>query len=209
MLENVTLFCHSSIKIVGNKKIYVDPFKIEEDYHDADYIFCTHGHYDHFSEEDILKVMNEKTKIITVECTYGMSIALFKNENRILIVEPNNEYLLDDLKFETIPAYNKEKMYHPKKENWVGYIIELDGLKYYIAGDTDAIDEILNIECDVAFLPIGGKYTMDFKEAANLANEIKADVIIPTHYGSIVGDLKDGEKFAELIKGKDVKVYIK
>ena len=145
MLDNVKLPCHSSIKIEGSKTMYVDPFMIDKDYSDADYIFCTHGHYDHFSEEDILKVMNEKTKIITVECTHGMARGLFQDENKIIIVEPNNEYEIDDIKFKTTPAYNKEKMYHQKKENWVGYIIELDGLKYYIAGDTDAIDELLNI----------------------------------------------------------------
>lgn len=209
MLDNVKLPCHSSIKIEGSKTIYVDPFMIDKDYSDADYIFCTHGHYDHFSEEDILKVMNEKTKIITVECTHGMARGLFQDENKIIIVEPNNEYEIDDIKFKTTPAYNKEKMYHQKKENWVGYIIELDGLKYYIAGDTDAIDELLNIECDVAFLPVGGKYTMDYKEAAYFANEITADVVIPTHYGSIVGEKEDGEKFAKLVNGKEVKVYIK
>lgn len=209
MLENVTLFCHSSIKLTGSKTIYIDPYMIDKEYSDADYIFCTHGHYDHFSEEDILKLMNEKTKIVTVECNHGMARGLFQDENKIFIVEPNNDYEIDEIKFTTVPAYNKEKMYHQKKENWVGYIIELNGLKYYIAGDTDALDELLNIECDVAFLPIGGKYTMDYKEAAYLANEIKADVVIPTHYGSIVGDKEDGDKFAKLVKGKEVKVYIK
>ena len=97
MLDNVKLPCHSSIKIEGSKTMYVDPFMIDKDYSDADYIFCTHGHYDHFSEEDILKVMNEKTKIITVECTHGMARGLFQDENKIIIVEPNNEYEIDDI----------------------------------------------------------------------------------------------------------------
>ena len=163
MLENVTLFCHSSIKLAGTKKIYIDPYMIDKEYKDADYIFCTHGHYDHFSEEDILKLINEKTKLITVECNQGMARDLFKDESKILIVEPNNEYQIDGINFRTVPAYNKEKMYHQKKENWVGFIIELDGLSYYIAGDTDALDELMALECDVAFLPVGGKYTMDYK----------------------------------------------
>lgn len=208
MLENITLFCHSSIKLTGSKTIYIDPFMIDKEYKDADYIFCTHGHYDHFSEEDIYKVMNEKTKIITVECTHGMARDLFKDESKINIVEPNNEYKIDNIILKTVPAYNKEKMYHQKKENWVGYIIEFEGLKYYIAGDTDAVDELFNVECDVAFLPVGGKYTMDYKEAAILANEIKADIVIPTHYGSIVGEKTDGENFAKLVKNKEVRVLI-
>ena len=207
-MKNVTLFCHSSIKLAGSKTIYIDPYMIDREYNDADYIFCTHGHYDHFSEEDILKVMNENTKIITVEGTLGMAKGLFRDISKIMIVEPNEEYQIDDINFVTKPAYNKEKMYHPKKERWVGYIIELDGLKYYVAGDTDALDELMMIECDVAFLPVGGKYTMDYKEAAILANEITADVVIPTHYGSIVGEKTDGEEFAKLVKGKTVEVLI-
>ena len=208
MLENVSLFCHSSIKLTGSKVIYIDPYMIEKEYKDADYIFCTHGHYDHFSEEDILKVMNENTKIITVEGTLGMAKGLFGDVSKIMIVEPNLEYEIDDIKFKTTVAYNKEKMYHQKKENWVGYIIQLDGLNYYIAGDTDALDELMNIECDVAFLPVGGKYTMDYKDAAMLANELTADVVVPTHYGSIVGEKTDGEEFAKLVKNKVVKVLI-
>lgn len=208
MLENVTLFCHNSIKLTGSKTIYIDPYMIDKDYSDADYIFCTHGHYDHFSEEDILKLMNENTKIITVECNHGMARGLFRDESKINIVEPNEEYEIDDIKFRTVPAYNKEKLYHQKKERWVGFIIELDGLSYYIAGDTDALDELMAIECDVAFLPVGGKYTMDYIEAARLANEITADVVIPTHYGSIVGEKTDGENFAKLVKNKTVKVLI-
>lgn len=208
MLENVTLFCHSSIKLTGTKTIYIDPYMIEDEYKDADYIFCTHGHYDHFSEEDIIKVMNENTKIITVEGTHGMAKELFRDESKIMIVEPQNEYQIDDINFKTTVAYNKEKMYHQKKEKWVGYIIELDGLNYYIAGDTDALDELLSIECDVAFLPVGGKYTMDYKEAAMLANEITADIVIPTHYGSIVGEKSDGENFKKLVEDKDVCVIL-
>jgi L-ascorbate metabolism protein UlaG (beta-lactamase superfamily) len=100
-------------------------------------------------------------------------------------------------------------MYHQRKENWVGYIIELDGIKYYIAGDTDNIKEIRNVECDVAFLPVGGKYTMDYAEAAELANLIKAKIVVPTHYGLIVGEQDDGEKFKELVKDKEVRIMIK
>ncbi len=209
MLENVTLFCHNSIKIEGSKKVYIDPYLIDKEYGDADYIFCTHSHYDHFSKEDILKLINDKTKIITVKSAYEIAKSLFQDESRIMIVEPNNEYNIDDIKFKTTPAYNKEKVYHPKKENWVGYIIELDGKSYYISGDTDALDELSNIKCNVAFLAIGGKYTMDYKEASVLANKIKADIIVPTHYGSIVGDIKDGEKFAKLVQEKEVKILIK
>ena len=99
--------------------------------------------------------------------------------------------------------------YHTKNENWVGYIIELDGIKYYIAGDTDNIKELKDVECDVAFLPVGGKYTMGYAEAAGLANTIKAKIVVPTHYGCIVGTAEDAEKFANLVKDKEVRILIK
>ena len=67
MTENIEFVKHNSIKIRGSKIIYIDPYEIEQNYNDADYIFCTHSHYDHFSPEDINKVMKETTKIITVK----------------------------------------------------------------------------------------------------------------------------------------------
>ena len=67
MLENVEVLYHSSIKIKDNKIIYIDPFKIDKDYNDADIVFITHDHFDHYSEEDIDKVINENTIIIIPE----------------------------------------------------------------------------------------------------------------------------------------------
>lgn len=209
MLENVEVFCHNSIKITGSKTIYIDPFKLEKDYHDADYIFSTHTHYDHFSEEDIEKVLKEDTIIITPDSSRELACDLTKDRERVKIVEPANEYELPGVKFSTTYAFNKEVLYHTKHENWVGYIIELDGVKYYIAGDTDNIKELKDVECDVAFLPVGGKYTMGYAEAAGLANTIKAKIVVPTHYGCIVGEKEDAEKFAKLVREKEVRILIK
>ncbi|MBQ8298621.1 MAG: MBL fold metallo-hydrolase [Clostridia bacterium] len=209
MLENVEVFCHNSIKICGSKVIYIDPFKLEKDFHDADYIFSTHTHYDHFSEEDIEKLLKKDTIIITPDSSRELACDLTRDRERVVIVEPDKEYDVKGVKFATTYAYNKETLYHTKKENWVGYIIELDGVKYYIAGDTDNIKELHNVECDVAFIPVGGKYTMGYEEAADLANTIKAKIVVPTHYGSIVGTKEDAEKFANLVRDKEVKILIK
>ena len=92
---------------------------------------------------------------------------------------------------------------------WVGFIIDFEGIKYYIAGDTDNLDELHNIECNIAFIPIGGTYTMDYKEAAEFANTITAEIIVPTHYGLIVGNKEDGIKFEKLVKNKKVEIFIK
>lgn len=208
MLEEVKINCHSSIKIQKDKTIYIDPFRIKNEFHDADFVFITHSHYDHFSTEDILKISRSRTIFITVLETKSGLEALGILEDQIIVVKPNNEYEIKGIKFKTVPAYNKNKNFHPKENNWVGYIIELNDTKYYIAGDTDNIQEIQNIECDVAFLPIGGKYTMNAEEAADLADKINAKVVVPIHYGTLVGTKEDLEKFIKLTN-KKVEVLIK
>lgn len=207
-MSTYKVLCHNSIKIEGNKIIYIDPYEVSENYNDADYIFCTHSHYDHFSEEDIKKVMKENTKIITVKSSEKEAKKIVGEKN-ILIVEPDREYKIDDINFKTTYAYNKTKAFHPKENMWVGFIIDFESTKYYIAGDTDNIEEIQNIECDVAFIPIGGKFTMDYKEAAELANTIKAKTVVPTHYGLIIGNKEDGFEFEKLVKDKKVEIFIK
>lgn len=202
----IDVLCHSSIRIEEDKIIYVDPFKIEQKYNDADYIFCTHSHYDHFSPEDIEKVKKEDTIIIVPSDIEEQARNILNNN--VVIIEPAKEYQINGLKFKTTYAYNINKKFHPKENKWVGYIIELNNKKYYIAGDTDNIEEIQNIECDIALIPIGGTFTMDYGEAAELANTIKADIVIPTHYGSIVGEKEDAMKFKELVNDKKVEILI-
>ena len=206
MLENVEVLYHSSIKIKDNKIIYIDPFKIDKDYNDADIVFITHDHFDHYSEEDIDKVINENTIIIIPEELLTKILRKGINKNAVITVESNKEYMVQGIKFETIPAYNTNKTFHPKENDWVGYIITLDGIRYYIAGDTDITKENRKVKCDVAFLPVGGTYTMDSEEAASMANFIKPKIAVPIHYGSIVGTAQDAQKFVRLldsdIKGK-------
>ena len=194
MLKGIEINCHSSIKISKGKTIYVDPFKIEKDANDADIVLVTHDHYDHFSPEDIEKIINNETIIVAPKTVKALS----KMRNTVL-VEPNNAYEVKGIKIETIPAYNVNKQFHPKDNQWVGYIIEIDKTRYYIAGDTDVTPENKQVNCDVAFIPVGGTYTMNYTEAAELANAIKPKIVVPTHYGDIVGEKDDGEKFKMLL----------
>lgn len=195
MLKNINWFGHSTIKILSNKIIYIDPYNIKKNYNDADIIFITHNHYDHFSKEDIIKCMNNTTKIVVTEDLLQDTISLGFSENDILIVLPNNNYQIENISFSTVPAYNINKQFHPKENNWVGYIINIDNQKLYIAGDTDMTEESKNVKCDIAFLPVGGTYTMNYKEASTLANIIKPKIVIPIHYGSIVGTIQDALNF--------------
>ena len=207
MLEDIKVLCHSSIKFDKGQVIYFDPYKINENYNDADVIFITHSHYDHFSEEDILKVKKEGTKIVVTEDLYDRSVKLGFDEGDILVVKPNGVYEVNNIKFKTIPAYNVNKNFHPKANNWVGYIITLDNVSYYIAGDTDITEENRKVKCDVAFVPIGGTYTMTAEEAANLVNEIKPKIAVPIHYGLIVGTKEDEEVFKTHVN-KDIQVNV-
>lgn len=208
MLSGIEVLCHSSIRIHKHLVMYIDPYKIIQEKHDADIIFCTHTHYDHFSPEDILKIKNDRTIFVGTEDSYINAMKLGFSENRIIIVDQNDQYEILGIKFETVPAYNIEKQYHPKENNWVGYILEIDKKRYYIAGDTDLIPEIKIINCDVALVPIGGRFTMNAKEAASLINTIEPKIGIPTHYGEIVGTHDDAELFKKLVKeGIEVKLF--
>ena len=199
MLENVEVLCHSSIKINKEKVIYIDPFKIDKNYNDADMIFVTHDHYDHYSEEDIDKIKKEDTIIIAPEELLTKLLRKGFRKDSIITVEPNKKYMIQGMKFETIPAYNTNKQFHPKENGWVGYIIEIKGVRYYIAGDTDITEENRRVKCDVAFVPVGGTYTTDFKEAAQLINEIQPKIAVPIHYGSVVGTKQDATDFIKLL----------
>ena len=199
MINNISINCHSSIKINGEKVIYIDPYKIKEVNKDADLIFITHEHYDHYSIEDINKIKKSNTRFIVPKSMKNRLIIDRISENDIISVDVKNKYNVDDIEFETIPAYNINKSFHPKNSNWVGYIININNIKYYIAGDTDITDEAINVKCDIAFIPIGGTYTMDYKEAATLTNKIKPKYAIPIHYGLIVGKYEDAIKYSNLL----------
>ena len=173
MLEKIEVLCHSCIKINKDKVIYIDPFGVEIDYHDADIIFITHDHVDHYSETDIDKVRKEDTVIIVPEDLLVKVLKYGFRQDYIITVAPGDIKMVEGIRFEAIAAYNIDKQFHPKENDWVGYIIEIEGDRYYIAGDTDVTDENKKVKCDVAFVPVGGTYTMDFKEAAFLVNEIK------------------------------------
>lgn len=199
MLEGVEVLNHSSIKINKEKVIYIDPFKVDKAYNDADLIFITHNHYDHYSEEDIDKVKKESTYYIVPKDLQNSLINRGIEQEKIIAVKPNERYLVEGIRFSTVPAYNINKAFHPKENNWVGFIIEIEENSYYIAGDTDLNQDNIKVKCDVAFVPVGGTYTMDYKEAAELTNQIKPKVAIPIHYGSIVGTKQDAINFISLL----------
>lgn len=207
MFEEVKVLTHSSIKITGKKVIYFDPFEVKEESHDADLIFVTHDHYDHYSPEDIRKVAGVDTWIIMPECMRGQEEKA--GNFKCKFVNPSGIIEAKGIMVNAVPAYNRLKPFHTRGKGYAGYAVEMEGVRYYVAGDTDTTPDNQDIKCDVALVPVGGKYTMDFKEAAKLLNCMKPKIAIPTHYGTVVGSLDDGERFAKLVDSRiEVRVMI-
>ena len=124
----ITINTHSSIKIKTDKIIYIDPFKIEGNINDADYILITHSHYDHYDIDSINKIKKDNTKLIVPNSMIQKVFGKY-DMNNVIGVDPSETYQIDDLSFDTIRAYNVDKQFHPKSNNWVGYLLNIEKLK--------------------------------------------------------------------------------
>lgn len=193
---------HASFVIKdGSKTIYIDPFRLDSVRDHADLILITHPHFDHLNPEDIAKIADSKTEIFVPKD----SVDKIK-VGKVHAVEPHGKYSSLGIKFSTIPAYNvvKERLdKHPKENKWVGYILETNNMKIYHAGDTDFINEMKDIDVDLALIPMSGTYTMDPDQAIEAAKAIKAKTVIPMHYRSVLG--KEAADAAEKKFSKEVK----
>jgi L-ascorbate metabolism protein UlaG (beta-lactamase superfamily) len=202
MIKNIHWLGHDTFKVVGEKVIYTDPFKIKKK-DTADIVLITHEHFDHCSPEDVKKIQGPNTVIVaTSDCAQKLS-------GKIKVVKPGDKMNVEGIEIEAVPAYNTNKQFHTKDKGWVGYIFTVQGQRIYIAGDTDYIPEMKNFKVDIALLPVSGTYVMTADEAVKAALDIKPKVAIPMHYGSIVGSEKDAKKFAESLREKIEVVILK
>jgi L-ascorbate metabolism protein UlaG (beta-lactamase superfamily) len=201
MLENIHWLGHDSIRLDGSVTVYIDPWKLPPGQPPADVVLVTHDHFDHFSLPDIAAVAGPATTIVgpaavTVQITDHPTVTLSHGERTIV----------GGVHIEAVPAYNVDKfrepgaLYHPREAGGNGYVIILDGTRYYHAGDTDVVPEMGQVRCDIALLPVGGTYTMTADEAAEACDMIDAATAVPMHFGDIVGDLSDAERFRELCR---------
>ena len=208
-LDNITVNAQSSIRIAGSEILYFDPFQIAAAPHDADIIFITHEHYDHFEPESIAKIKKEDTFLIAPE---SMKKKVLSESgvasDKCVFYNPGETHELEGIVIETVHAYNKLKPFHPKGKRWQGYIVKMDDVRYYVAGDTDVNEDIQKAECDVALIPIGGHYTMDKKQAADYIANLKPKAVIPTHFGSIVGKPEDGSDFQNYLESMDKNIQV-
>ncbi len=194
---NIHWLGHASFRVDDKgKTIYIDPWKLPHNVPKADFIFITHSHYDHFSADDIARIRTADTVIV---CTDDVADKVKGNVRK---VAPGQSLDVDGLTVTTVAAYNLGKDFHPKSNHWIGYILKLsDGTTLYHAGDTDFTPEMRTLKIDIALLPCGGTYTMGSKEAAKAANTLKPKLLIPMHFGDIVGSVKDAEALKSLFKG--------
>ena len=202
-LSKVIWFGQSCVSVQGAKGVVIiDPYGLPDSAKGtADLVLVTHSHFDHYDKKLVEKVAKPGAPI------YGPKEVAADFPGRGVVVAPGKTYSAAGFSFKTVPAYNISKKYHPKSESYVGYILDASGYSYYFAGDTDFIPEMKGLKPTVAFLPIGGTYTMDWKEAAAAAKEIGALFTVPYHYATLdgVGKPQDAEEFK---KATGVKVVI-
>lgn len=204
-LENIRVFTQSAIRIQSKDGvvIYLDPFSLTdaEAAHDADYVFITHAHYDHFSPEDIVRVAGDHTELV-VPASMGAEVARVADEigaTAAHLLQAGGRLELPGVAVKAVPAYNVEPErlgMHPQANGWLGYALTVDGVRYYAAGDTDQNPDNEQVACDVALVPIGGTYTCDPHQAAAFVNALHPKTVVPIHYGSIVGAWENFDEFA-------------
>ena len=192
---------HDGFRIKNSKTVYVDPY-VTEAAEKADILLITHEHFDHCSRGVINRIVSPETTIITT--------ALVKRQlsgtkvREIRSAKPGQKILVNDVSVETVPAYNLNKFrspcepFHSKQEEMLGFIVTINGVRIYHAGDTDSIPEMEGLSVDIACFPVSGTYVMTAEEAAEAARRVRPKIAIPMHYGSIVGDQRDAEKFKKL-----------
>jgi len=195
IIKNIKFLGHATVKLkIAEKIIFVDPWKIKDTEEKADIILVTHPHFDHYSEEDIKKIAKDTTVLIS--CKDVVSQTSLKNKRQI---QPFEETKIDDITIQGFPAYNVNKSFHPKSNNWLGFVIRHNDVSIYIAGDSDVIEEAKQLKVNIMILPVGGTYTMTDKEAAELVNLTKPDYAIPIHYGDIVGSIQNAQNFKRFV----------
>lgn len=190
----------SSIRMAGELTLYFDPWEIPTD-GDADLVFVTHEHHDHFSPMDVLKAAKADTVFVAPASMAEKFLTdTGLDAESCLFVEPHKAYEVKGVVIEAVPAYNNNKQFHTRDRNWVGYVVTVGGTRYYVMGDTDDTSDARKVDCDVLLLPVGGTYTMTVDEAAAYAAAVAPQKAIPTHYGPVVGTAEDGKKFAAALQ---------
>jgi L-ascorbate metabolism protein UlaG (beta-lactamase superfamily) len=193
LLRGIAWLGHASFRISNGTVIYIDPWKLAGG-PQADVILITHNHHDHLSPEDIARIAGPETRIVCPPVCVGELPG-----RNVRAVQPGDDVQLGDVSVHVVAAYNTDKPNHPHSAGHVGYVITTAGRSIYHAGDTDVIPEMKAIECDVALLPMGGTYTMNAEQAAEAAAMIHPQIVVPMHWGRLVGSEEDVRRLEALM----------
>jgi L-ascorbate metabolism protein UlaG (beta-lactamase superfamily) len=198
MLENIHWLGHDSFRLDGSVIVYFDPWKLPAGQPSAGLVLVTHEHYDHLSPPDIEQISGSDTVVVG-----PAPVTAQLGGPKTVTLAPGESEEIGGVEILAVPAYNVDKFrspgqpYHPREAGGVGYVVALDGVRYYHAGDTDVVPEMADVHCEVALLPVGGKFTMTWEEAAEACELIDADAAVPMHYGEVIGDRRDAERFRD------------
>lgn len=194
---------HDTFHLDGPPRIWLDPWKVQGRPAPADLVLVSHDHFDHFSAEDVAKLRGPRTVVA------GPPVVAEKLPGSVTL-RPGERAEVAGVSVEAVPAYNVNKFrapgqpFHPRSAGHVGYVVTVGGVRLYFAGDTDLVPEMADLRCDVALLPVSGTYVMTLDEALEAARVLAPQVVVPMHYGDIVGGADLGRRFAERWSGRTV-----
>lgn len=189
---------------VDKQVIQVDPVGNYADYTafpKATLVLITHEHGDHLDAKAVMQVSTKETKVVVNAAGAAKLVkpVVMKNGQRLTFSK--------EISVTAVPAYNttpEHQQYHPVG-NGNGYVLDIDGLRIYIAGDAEYIPEMEQLKhVDVAFLPVNQPYTMTVDQAVKAAKVIHPTFLYPYHYGNTPLD-----SLVKALKGTSVKVRLR
>ena len=205
LLDSLEWLGYSGFRIEApGATIYIDPYRVE-DGPPADLILVTHGHYDHYSPQDVERLSHPRTWLVAPPAVAERA------PGRVVSITPGEELELEPVpgvEVAAVAAYNTSKrdregrLFHPREAGWVGFDLNVRGERLYHSGDTDVIPEMDRVVgVDIALLPVSGTYVMTAGEAAEAARRIQPRTAIPMHWGEQIGTRADAEAFADKAPG--------
>ena len=203
LVGRLTWLGHDSFRLDGPSVIYFDPWKLGGELPVADLVLVSHEHHDHCSPEDVARISGPDTVVVA-------AAAAAERLPGARAVRPGDHMTVAGVEIEAVRAYNLNKFrspgvpFHPPEADHVGFVVTVEGARIYHTGDSDHIPEMAEIKCDVALLPVSGKYVMTVEEAAEAARTLNPQIVVPMHYGSGIGTAGDGQRLIDLYDGEVV-----